>query len=144
MTHDLVVAGGRVLCPATGVDCVADVAIDDGLVHIRGPSANWAAAIDAGRFSLDPERLDRATGPRVGPAERAHHRRGILDVPARDQVLEQREPGIIEREVWRRLRADARRREHAGKDDGGAEGAEGWWHRPVRYAEDDAVAIFCP
>ncbi len=98
-----------------------------------GPRAGLGGGV--GRRE-DPER--------VGPAERAHHRRGILDVAARDQVLEQGEPGIIEREVWRRLRADARRGEHAGEDDGGAEGAEGWWHRPVRYPEDDAVAIFCP
>ena len=36
MTHDLVVAGGHVLCPATGVDAVADVAIDDGRIAAVG------------------------------------------------------------------------------------------------------------
>ena len=32
VTHDLVVAGGHVLCPATGADGIADVGIDDGRI----------------------------------------------------------------------------------------------------------------
>ena len=44
MTHDLVVAGGHVLCPATGVDAVADVAIDDGRIAAVGDGPPGASA----------------------------------------------------------------------------------------------------
>ena len=44
MTHDLVVAGGHVLCPATGVDAVADVAIDDGRIAAVGDGPRRAAS----------------------------------------------------------------------------------------------------
>ena len=44
MTHDLVVAGGRVICPATGVDSVADVAVDDGLIAAGGDGPAGASA----------------------------------------------------------------------------------------------------
>ena len=36
----------------------------------------------------------------IGPAERPHHGAGIVDLPARDQVLEQGQPRVVERDVW--------------------------------------------
>ena len=44
MTHDLVVAGGRVLCPATGVDAVTDVAIGGGRIAAVGDGLPGASA----------------------------------------------------------------------------------------------------
>ena len=44
VTHDLVVAGGHVLCPATGVDAIADVAIDDGRIAAVGEGLTGARA----------------------------------------------------------------------------------------------------
>ena len=66
---------------------------------------------------------------RVGAADGPYHGRGVVDVAARDQVFEQRKPGIVERQVWRRLGPGGRGRERAGKQDGGCENAEGREHR---------------
>ena len=49
VTHDLVVAGGHVLCPATGVDAIADVALDDGRIAVVGEGLTGRERLDAGR-----------------------------------------------------------------------------------------------
>ena len=58
MTHDLVVAGGRVLCPATGVDSVADVAIDDGLIAAVGDGLEGREHVDARGLLVVPGLID--------------------------------------------------------------------------------------
>jgi dihydroorotase len=58
VTHDLVVAGGRVLCPATGVDSVADVAIDDGLIAAVGDGLEGREHVDAGGLLVVPGLID--------------------------------------------------------------------------------------
>jgi dihydroorotase len=58
VTHDLVVAGGRVLCPATGVDSVADVAIDDGLIAAVGDGLEGREHLDARGLLVVPGLID--------------------------------------------------------------------------------------
>ena len=58
MTHDLVVAGGRVLCPATGTDCVADVAIDGGRIAAVGAGLQGRERLDAGGLLVVPGLID--------------------------------------------------------------------------------------
>jgi dihydroorotase len=58
VTHDLVVAGGHVLCPATGVDAVADVAIDDGQIAAVGEGLAGCERIDAGGLLVVPGLID--------------------------------------------------------------------------------------
>ena len=58
MTHDLVVAGGHVLCPATGVDAVADVAIDDGRIAAVGDGLAGRERVDAAGLLVVPGLID--------------------------------------------------------------------------------------
>ena len=58
MTHDLVVAGGRVLCPATGTDCIADVAIDGGRIAAVGEALQGRERLDAGGLLVVPGLID--------------------------------------------------------------------------------------
>ena len=58
MTHDLVVAGGHVLCPATGVDGIADVAIDDGRIAAVGEGLAGRERVDAGGLLVVPGLID--------------------------------------------------------------------------------------
>lgn len=58
MTHDLVVAGGHVLCPATGVDAIADVAIDDGQIAAVGEGLAGRERVDAGGLLVVPGLID--------------------------------------------------------------------------------------
>ena len=65
---------------------------------------------------------------RVGPPERPDLRRGVGHVAPRDQVLEERQPGIVERQVGRALGGRARGYEHAADECGGAKDAGGGGH----------------
>jgi dihydroorotase len=58
VTHDLVVAGGRVLCPATGIDAVADVAIDDGVIAEVGEGLTGHERLDASGLLVVPGLID--------------------------------------------------------------------------------------
>ena len=58
MTHDLVVAGGHVLCPATGADGIADVAIDDGRIAVVGEGLTGRERVDAGGLLVVPGLID--------------------------------------------------------------------------------------
>jgi dihydroorotase len=58
VTHDLVVAGGHVLCPATGVDAVADVAIDAGLIAAVGEGLEGRERVDATGLLVVPGLID--------------------------------------------------------------------------------------
>jgi dihydroorotase len=58
VTHDLVVAGGHVLCPATGVDTVADVAIDDGRIAAIGEGLPGRERVEAGGLLVVPGLID--------------------------------------------------------------------------------------
>jgi dihydroorotase len=58
VTHDLVVAGGRVLCAATGVDEIADVAIDDGRITAVGPDLAGRERAEAGGLLVVPGLID--------------------------------------------------------------------------------------
>jgi dihydroorotase len=58
LTHDLVVSGGRVLCPGTGIDGNADVAIDDGLVSAVGEGLEGRERIDAAGLLVVPGLID--------------------------------------------------------------------------------------
>ena len=59
MTHDLVVAGGHVLCPAAGIDAAADVAIDDGVIAAVG-DGGWRGRerVDATGLLVVPGLID--------------------------------------------------------------------------------------
>ena len=58
MTHDLVVAGGHVLCPATGIDGVADVGIDDGQIAAVGAGLAGRERVDAAGLLVVPGLID--------------------------------------------------------------------------------------
>jgi len=58
VTADLVVAGGRVLCPATGVDAVTDVAISDGQITAVGPGLAGRERVDAAGLLVVPGLID--------------------------------------------------------------------------------------
>ena len=58
MSHDLVVAGGRVLCPATGIDAVADVAISDGCIAAIGEGLAGREWVDAAGLLVTPGLID--------------------------------------------------------------------------------------
>ncbi|HEY3613587.1 MAG TPA: amidohydrolase/deacetylase family metallohydrolase, partial [Gaiellales bacterium] len=58
MTHDLVVSGGRVLCPATGTDRLADVAIDDGRIAAVGDDLAGHERVDAAGLLVVPGLID--------------------------------------------------------------------------------------
>jgi dihydroorotase len=58
VTHDLVVAGGHVLCPATGVDAVADVAIDGGRIAAVGEGLSGRERIEADGLLVAPGLID--------------------------------------------------------------------------------------
>jgi dihydroorotase len=58
LTHDLVVAGGHVLCPATGIDGVADVAIDAGSVAEVGDGLDGRQRVDASGLLVVPGLID--------------------------------------------------------------------------------------
>jgi dihydroorotase len=58
VTHDLVVAGGHVLCPATGVDAIADVAIADGQIAAVGEGLAGRERVDAGGLLVVPGLID--------------------------------------------------------------------------------------
>ena len=58
MTHDLVVAGGHVLCPATGADAVMDVALDGGLIAAVGAGLEGRERIDATGLLVTPGLID--------------------------------------------------------------------------------------
>jgi dihydroorotase len=58
VTHDLVVAGGRVLCPASGVDEITDVAIDDGCIAALGDGLRGRERVDAAGLLVTPGLID--------------------------------------------------------------------------------------
>ena len=58
MTHDLVVAGGHVLCPATGADGIADIAIDDGRIAAVGAGLTGRERVDAAGLLVVPGLID--------------------------------------------------------------------------------------
>jgi dihydroorotase len=58
VTHDLVVAGGHVLCPATGIDGLADVAIDDGRIAAVGEGLAGRERLDATGLLVTPGLID--------------------------------------------------------------------------------------
>jgi dihydroorotase len=58
VTHDLVVAGGHVLCPGTGVDVVTDVAIDGGRIAALGTGLAGRERIDATGLLVTPGLID--------------------------------------------------------------------------------------
>jgi dihydroorotase len=58
VTHDLVVAGGHVLCPATGADAVADVAIDGGCIAEVGEGLSGRERVDASGLLVVPGLID--------------------------------------------------------------------------------------
>ncbi len=103
----------------------ADVAIGLGPGagrHLPAPLARAVVQLpaqgahQAGRGAAGVGRGEDAQG--VGAAEGAHHGRGVFDVAPGDEVLEQREPGIVEWQVRGGLGASARRCERA-KDERG-------------------------
>jgi dihydroorotase len=61
VTHDLVVAGGHVLCPATGADAVADVAIDGGCIAEVGEGLSGRERVDASGLLVVPGLIDLHT-----------------------------------------------------------------------------------
>ena len=66
--YDMVLRGGRVICPATGVDAVTDVAVRDGKIHRWADTA--PAALGPGLAVGDPVEVLLA------------HRAGIVSAPA--------------------------------------------------------------
>jgi dihydroorotase len=56
--HDLVVTGGRVLCPATGVDAVTDVAIGEGRIAEIGAGLAGRERVEAGGLLVVPGLID--------------------------------------------------------------------------------------
>jgi dihydroorotase len=58
LTHDLVVAGGHVLCPATGLDRIADVALDGGCIAEVGAGLEGRERVDAEGLLVVPGLID--------------------------------------------------------------------------------------
>jgi dihydroorotase len=58
VTHDLVVSGGHVLCPATGSDGIADVAIEAGRIAAVGPGLSGRERVDATGLLVVPGLVD--------------------------------------------------------------------------------------
>jgi dihydroorotase len=58
VTHDLVVAGGHVLCPGTGVDALTDVALDAGRIAAVGEALSGRERVDAGGLLVVPGLID--------------------------------------------------------------------------------------
>jgi dihydroorotase len=58
VTHDLVVAGGHVLCPATGIDAAGDVAIDRGRIAAIGEGLAGRERVDAAGLLVVPGLID--------------------------------------------------------------------------------------
>jgi dihydroorotase len=58
VTHDLVVAGGHVICPATDVDAVADVAIDGGRIAAIGGDLPGRERVEAAGLLVVPGLID--------------------------------------------------------------------------------------
>jgi hypothetical protein len=69
---------------------------------------------------------------RVGPAEPADLRRRTGHVAPGNEMLQQREPGIVERKVGGDLGAGTQRRQRAEEDRGGEQNGSRRRHRGVR------------
>ena len=88
-------------------------------------------------MSLGARRVGGAVGRRehahrVGSPERPHHRGRVLDVAAGDQMLQQRQARVVERDVWGSLRGDPGGGEHAGQGNRDEERADWCVHRGER------------
>jgi dihydroorotase len=85
-TYDLVIAGGRVLDPASGTDDVLDVAVDKGRIAAIGTGLSGRASrtVDAAGQLVLPGLVEGHTHvfeyvSKVGaPADEAHLRRGVV------------------------------------------------------------------
>ena len=58
MTHDLVLRGGRVLDPATGIDAVVDLAVDGDRIAALGSNLDGRTTLDVGGLLVVPGLVD--------------------------------------------------------------------------------------
>jgi len=85
MTHDLVLAGGRVVDPETGLDRVCDVGIDGGSVTALGDRLDGATTVDAGGLVVAPGFVDLHSHAQTLPGRRLQACDGVttaLDLEA--------------------------------------------------------------
>ncbi len=85
MSHDLVLAGGRVVDPETGFDGVCDVGIDGDLVTTVGDRLDGATTVDVGGLVLAPGFVDLHSHAQTLPGRRLQACDGVttaLDLEA--------------------------------------------------------------
>jgi predicted amidohydrolase len=85
MTHDLVLAGGRVLDPETGVDRVCDVGIDGGSITAVGDELDGAMTVDVRGLVFAPGFINLHSHVQTLPGRRLQAYDGVttaLDLEA--------------------------------------------------------------
>ena len=85
MSHDLVLAGGRVVDPETGFDRVCDVGIDGGSVTALGEGLDGVTTVDAGGLVVGPGFVDLHSHAQTLPGRRLQACDGVttaLDLEA--------------------------------------------------------------
>jgi dihydroorotase-like cyclic amidohydrolase len=85
VTHELVLAGGRVIDPETGLDRVCDVAIDGATVTGLGEGLEGATTVDAGGLVVAPGFVDLHSHAQTLPGRRLQACDGVttaLDLEA--------------------------------------------------------------
>ena len=85
MPHDVVLAGGRVVDPETGLDRVCDVGIDGGSIAAVGDGLDGATTIDVGGLVVAPGFVDLHSHAQTLPGRRLQACDGVttaLDLEA--------------------------------------------------------------
>ena len=77
MSHDLVLAGGRVVDPETGFDRVCDVGIDGDSVTAVGDRLDGATTVDVGGLVVAPGFVDLHSHAQTLPGRRLHACDGV-------------------------------------------------------------------
>src|SRR3954464_9096065 len=79
--HDLVLAGGRVLDPETGLDRVCDVAIDGGSIAAIGDQLEGTTIVDVGGLVVAPGFVDLHSHAQTLPGRRLQACDGVTTAP---------------------------------------------------------------
>ena len=72
---DLLIVGGRVICPASQIDAICDVAVKDGVLYVGYPDATWRLEGDA---FVEVAAHDQLTGLSATPDGLVTHERDGL------------------------------------------------------------------